>query len=291
LILPKIFQELTDSNFNFDKTSLSHYSSGQSGSIYTLQKGNSKLLAKVFNQNDGPLRMSSEVEGLQLLKSTKTVNIPEIILAKNLPSGSIFIMEFISGNQHNRKGAMPYLGRQLATMHQVRNTEKFGLYRNNYIGSLKQINTWNNLWPEFYFNNRLKPQIDMAVNQGLLPNDTIGNPENWIATIGNIYPDEPPSLTHGDLWAGNMIANHDSTPYLIDPAISYSHREMDLAMSRLFGGYTDEFYFSYNKVYPLVPGFNERVELSQLYYLLVHVNLFGKSYVSQTRTLLRQYFG
>ncbi|TVQ50117.1 MAG: ketosamine-3-kinase [Saprospirales bacterium] len=288
--LPKIFHELQDTGFVFKEDSLSYYSSGQAGSIYTITKEGTKMLVKVYTQNDGHNRMTAEEDGLKMLKQTNTVSIPEIYFAEKLYSGALLIMKYVESSHPHRK-SMSLLGTQLAQLHLSATKSCFGLNRHNYIGALDQCNKPYKKWSAFYFSCRLKPQIDMAISRGLLPNDTISNENDWIDTIDKIYPLEQASLIHGDLWSGNLVTDIEGLPYLIDPAVAYSHRELDIAMSKLFGGFSEDFYASYHEVYPLADGFFERMELSQLYYLLVHVNLFGKSYVSQTRNLLRQYFG
>jgi len=107
--------------------------------------------------------------------------------------------------------------------------------------------------------------------------------------IGEICPEEPPALIHGDLWSGNFLSAAADTPVLIDPAVSFSHREMDLAMSQLFGGFSPRFYQAYQEAYPCQPRLEERLEIYQLYYLLVHVNLFGEGYVRPVRNIVERF--
>ena len=102
------------------------------------------------------------------------------------------------------------------------------------------------------------------------------------------FPVEKPSLIHGDLWSGNIMGGAGGQAYFYDPAIYYGHREMDLAMTHLFGGFPNEFYEAYNSSYPLQPGFQERIDLYNLYPLLVHVNLFGGSYLEQALGILKR---
>ena len=119
--------------------------------------------------------------------------------------------------------------------------------------------------------------------------NTIIQFEKLFVELHNILPDESPSLVHGDLWSGNFMTGTDGEPCLIDPAVYYGHREMDLSMTKLFGGFDDKFYEAYNVEYPLTPGFEERVDIHNLYPLLVHVNLFGGQYVSQVRGILKRF--
>ena len=102
-------------------------------------------------------------------------------------------------------------------------------------------------------------------------------------------PEEQPALLHGDLWSGNLIVDDKGQPCLIDPAVHFGHREADLAMTRLFGGFQEKFYDAYQEAFPLGPDFEERVELFNLYPLMVHVNLFGGSYIHSVDNVLRKY--
>ncbi len=112
-----------------------------------------------------------------------------------------------------------------------------------------------------------------------------------ISRIPEICPPESPALIHGDLWSGNFLPNTDQQVVLIDPAVAYAHREMDLAMSQLFGGFSNLFYESYDNHFRLEPGFQQRVDIYQLYYLLVHVNLFGRSYAGAVERIANRYGG
>jgi len=107
--------------------------------------------------------------------------------------------------------------------------------------------------------------------------------------LEEIYPTEKPALLHGDLWSGNMMVAANGSPCIFDPAVYYGHREMDLAMMALFGGYGDSWIDAYNEVYPLENGWQERIEIGQLYPLMVHVNLFGGSYARSVESILQKF--
>lgn len=165
----------------------------------------------------------------------------------------------------------------------------FGLNHNNFIGSLHQPNRQHQTWPNFYIHERLLPQLSIAQQQNKLQVADYQDFENIFKKIPSLCPSEPPALTHGDFWSGNFLCNSEGHPVLIDPAVSYAHREMDIAMSRLFGGFDRPFYIAYQAAWPLEPGFEQRMPIYQLYYLLVHVNLFGGGYVNQVRSILNQF--
>lgn len=136
---------------------------------------------------------------------------------------------------------------------------------------------------------RLQPLVKLAYDSGLLDGQDARRMEILYKKLPEILPVEPPSLIHGDLWSGNYMVGNDGNPCIIDPAVYYGHREMDIAMSKLFGGFSPEFYRAYNEEYPMVKGWEKRVELNQLYPLLVHVNLFGEGYNRQVRQILKDY--
>jgi fructosamine-3-kinase len=105
--------------------------------------------------------------------------------------------------------------------------------------------------------------------------------ERTLPKILDLMPKEPPALVHGDLWSGNLMVDEQGNPCLVDPAVYYGHREMDIAFSRLFGGFSHDFYLSYHEAFPMEPGIENRIDLYNLYPLFVHLNLFGRSYFGQ----------
>lgn len=130
---------------------------------------------------------------------------------------------------------------------------------------------------------------ELAFTNGYIKTQDLSRLELLYKRLPDLYPEEPPSLLHGDLWSGNFLSAHDGTPCLVDPAVYYGHRETDIAMTRLFGGFSQAFYEAYNHHFPLEPGWESRISLNQLYPLLVHVNLFGEGYMGQVRQVLKQY--
>jgi fructosamine-3-kinase len=180
-------------------------------------------------------------------------------------------------------------GAGLAALHNI-HQEHFGWEISNYIGNLPQSNTVHPGWASFYLNERLKPQLKMAVDSGLLrPKDNPGD-GNLQEVLKGLFNDTSPALLHGDLWNGNYLISHTGEAYLIDPAVYRGHAEVDLAMSRLFGGFGQSFYKGYHSVRPRQHGADEREQIYQLYYLLVHLNLFGNSYRSAVKSILNRFF-
>ena len=157
------------------------------------------------------------------------------------------------------------------------------------MGSLAQVNRQGVSWTEFFIEERLKPQVELGELKGLLAGSILDQFEIVYEKLDSLYPAERPALIHGDLWSGNYLVNSAEKPVLIDPAISYSNRECDIAMTTLFGGFQQLFYDAYNEVFPLQQGWKQRLDLWNLYPLLVHVNLFGTSYLGGIRRTLAEF--
>ena len=172
------------------------------------------------------------------------------------------------------------LGRALAALHQA-SPPSFGLDHDNYIGRLPQPNGPRRDWATFYREQRLEPQLVMAERAGLVGAALRRRFEALYERLpAKVGPEEPPARLHGDLWGGNLHRDETGTPTLIDPAVFGGHREVDLAMMQLFGGFGPRVFAAYDEVYPRAPGHRERVPLYQLYFLMAHVNLFGLGYLS-----------
>ena len=229
----------------------------------------------------------AEAKGLSLLHSTGTIKIPEVILTGEAEGKSYLVLEYIEAGRR-RKDFYQDFGIKLAALHR-HSSSAFGLDHDNYIGSLPQSNSQHSSWVEFFITERLQKQIALARNSGVISNSTIQQFNNLFRSLPEFIPDERPSLIHGDLWNGNYMMAADGSACLIDPAVYYGHREMDLGMSGLFGGFSQEFYESYHEAFPLAPGFEERVDIHNLYPLMVHVNLFGGGYLSQVKSVLSQF--
>jgi fructosamine-3-kinase len=181
------------------------------------------------------------------------------------------------------------LGRGLAALHGS-GAPVFGLDRDNWIGSLPQHNQPSLAWAAFYGERRLAPLAREAVARRLLPTGTGARVERLIGRLEDLCgPPEPPARLHGDLWGGNAMADADGHPVLVDPAVYGGHREVDLAMMRLFGGFSARCLDAYREASPLAPGHEDRVDLYQLYPLLVHVLLFGGAYAGRLERALGRY--
>ncbi|MCC6412682.1 MAG: fructosamine kinase family protein [Saprospiraceae bacterium] len=230
-------------------------------------------------------RFRCEHLGLALVGASGVVQVPKVFAHGQASDLTAFIaMAFIRQGRPNRL-FWEKLGATLASLHGT-TAAQFGFSHNNYIGALPQSNRRHETWSAFFTEERLLPQTIMAMDSGLLTDNDVQRVEFICRQLPRLCPQEPPSLIHGDFWNGNVLCDVLGEPVFFDPAACFAHRECDLAMSRLFGGFDDVFYNAYEEAYPTEPGLEKRLPIYQLYYLLVHLNLFGIGYLGQVRNIL-----
>jgi fructosamine-3-kinase len=223
-----------------------------------------------------------EAEGLEWLKAAKVLRVPEVLSFSEADElgPACLVLERVKHGRRDRQYD-ERLGAGLAALHRT-GAERWGFVHNNYLAILPQNNLKTETWAEFYATRRIEPQLARAVDAGHISQPLRQRIEKALTRIAALVgPDEAPARLHGDLWAGNVLCDEHGAPVLIDPAVYGGHREVDLAMMRLFGGFSERVFAAYAEVYPLSDGTKERVPLYQLYPLLVHVNLFGAPYVPQ----------
>jgi fructosamine-3-kinase len=259
---------------------------GNINSIYLLETTTLPMVVKSNSSIEYPNMFEYEKKGLEKLEQTKTIRIVETINQVNSGHLSFLILNYIQP-KIKTKQFWENFGIKLNQLHQTQ-SNSFGLDSPNYIGNLPQPNNWCSTWAEFYVTQRLEPQLKKAIEKGFLKG-LIRQFEKLFHSIDTLFPKEPPSLIHGDLWRRNFISGENDTPFLIDPAIYFGHREMDIGMSLLFGGFEKYFYEAYNNETPLEKNWEERVPLTQLYPLLVHLNLFGNQYESSIKVILNRF--
>ena len=223
----------------------------------------------------------AEARGLRWLGEADAIRIPRVIAVSDARPAFLALELLMPAKR--RAGFDETLGRSLAALHAF-GAPSFGLDHDNFIGRLAQSNAVADDWAAFYWSSRLEPQLRLAADRGLVD----ATMRSSFIALERALPErvgdkEPPSRLHGDLWGGNLHADETGQAVLIDPAVYGGHREVDLAMMRLFGGFGERVFAAYRDAWPLAPGAAERVALYQLYPLLVHVNLFGGSYVGSVR--------
>ncbi len=262
-------------------------SGGSINNAYCLTTNHDKYFIKKNQADRYPEMFEKEAKGLDLLRESGAIRIPDVIGLGEFDNTSFLIMEFIE-SATQKPNFWKQFGQQLAQLHQNTNST-FGLDHSNYIGSLYQQNNPYNNWTDFYINERLQAQLKLARDNNQIDIATISKFENLYKRLDEIFPKESPALVHGDLWSGNFMVDEVGQPVIMDPAVYYGHREMDLAMTKLFGGFDDELYDSYNKCYPMEKGWENRVDICNLYPLMVHVNLFGGGYLGQVKSIVSKF--
>ena len=232
-----------------------------------------------------------EAEGLRTIAASRTIAVPKAygVVTDSETGIPMLWLEWITGERTEETDAL--LGEQLARMHQA-SGDQYGYDGTTYIGTLKQKNDKTNSWLEYYRDYRLAGQLKLGWER----NTIYGNRENKLTTLLerlHMWVPENPGvhLLHGDLWGGNWMVGEKGRPYLIDPSILYGDHEFELAFTQLFGGFSDEFYDAYTSVFPLSDTYADREPIYQLYYLLVHLNMFGEGYGSSVDRILAYYVG
>ena len=243
------------------------------------------------NQNAPGAMFAAEARGLRFLSEARALRIPRV-LAHSAPDERVvpgFLLLELIAPAKRRARFDEELGQGLAAMHRA-GAPSFGFAEPNFIGRLSQLNHAHETWAEFYRVERLEAQLALADAARRAPSGLRHSFDRLFSKLPELVGEsELPARLHGDLWGGNLHVDEQGAPCLIDPAVYGGHREMDLAMMRLFGGFSERVFAAYAEAYPLSAGHAERVALYQLYPLLVHLNLFGGSYASSVQSALSQY--
>ncbi len=259
-------------------------SGGDINEAYRITTACDSFFLKVNRSPDGPAMLNAEYQGLQAL-SSNGLPVPEVISSGQHSGTGFLLMGMLQVAEKSNQGSEE-AGRLLAQLHTTRQ-EIFGFEASNFIGSIPQDNSPTHDWPEFYIERRIEPLI--KDNASLLGSKAVNAWHGLKPRLPELLECNHPALLHGDLWGGNYLFTSNG-PVFIDPAVYCGDRLMDIAMTRLFGGFSRSFYDAYFETFPLsAEVLEERVHLYQLYYLLVHVALFGRSYVSSVEGILQRF--
>jgi fructosamine-3-kinase len=271
--------------------SLSAISGGDINQAYRASLADNRCVFVKVNHQAPPNMFEAEAIGLDWLRAAKAISVPQVLAYGRVGAKgrtSFLVLEWLEAGKPSRKFD-EHLGRRLAQLHRF-GADRVGLDRDNYIGRLPQCNQPRASFREFFAEQRLQAQFAMARRAGYFDSAMERDFERLIGRLDTLLGDEePPARLHGDLWSGNHVVGPDGEPWLIDPAVYGGHREIDLAMMRLFGGFGARVFSAYDEAFPLSPGYRERIHLMQLYPLLVHVNLFGGNYVAAVRQIIEEY--
>ena len=262
-------------------------SGGSINEAWHLAADGQQYFCKVNSNRTFPALFQKEINGLRKISSTGTILTPSALQAFEWNDTQLLLMEWIEPGLTNHDFWRVF-GRQLADLHR-HTSNQCGFEENNYMGSIPQSNSYRDSWSAFFVENRLMPMVNATSASGRLDKEHREQFETLYKKLPSIFNDDDFSLLHGDLWNGNFLVNRDSLPVLIDPAVYYGHRCVDIGMTKLFGGFDEGFYDAYDESYPLPPNYEEQCDVCNLYPLLVHLELFGRSYLGQIETILRKY--
>lgn len=263
---------------------ISSVSGGCINQTYCIEGGNHRFFVKLNNVTSMSM-FEAEATGLQEIKNSHTLRVPTPVCWGRNETNAWLVLEYLDIESTSKCGSTA-LGTGLAAMHRM-SFEKFGWMQNNTIGSTPQINEFSFDWIQFWRKHRLGYQLQLAQTNGYT-RELQKQGEHLMAELDAFFPGTPPiaSLLHGDLWNGNYSFDPMGHPILFDPAVYYGDRETDLAMTELFGGFPETFYAAYREAYPLDSGYKTRKTLYNLYHILNHLNLFGRSYLYQAEQMI-----
>ena len=256
------------------------------GEAWSCATPNARHFVKLASGCHAPL-LACEADGLVALAGTSTVRVPQIAAAGARDGAAFLALEWLDLEADTNGAA---LGRALAALHRSGAPcgpagERFGWHRDNWIGDTPQANGWCDDWCTFFRERRLAPQLALAASNGFASLHRDG--ERLLAELPRLLDSRPvASLVHGDLWSGNAGTLRDGTPVVFDPAVYVGDREVDVAMTELFGGLGAEFRSAYEDAWPLDAGHAMRRDVYDLYHLLNHLNLFGSAYLERCRATL-----
>ncbi len=254
---------------------------GSINQAFRISDGDRDYFLKL-NQASQYAMFEAEALGLREMAATETIRVPQPLCWGTAEGSCYIVMEYLPlGNSSS--DSWYQMGQDLAAMHRVTSDRGFGWQRDNTIGDTPQKNPWTADWVEFYVEHRLRYQFQLANRRG-----NFRRQEELMAAVPALLAGHTPepSLVHGDLWSGNASVTVDGTPVILDPATYYGDREVDIAMSELFGRFPQPFYDGYDDTYPLEPGYETRKILYNLYHIINHFNLFGGGYASQAQSMI-----
>ncbi|WP_128331372.1 fructosamine kinase family protein [Apibacter sp. HY039] len=262
-------------------------SGGDINNSFWVETENGNFFLKLNRAKPYPQMFRKEANGLLYLSDSGFVSVPKVIATGESNNIQYLVLEWIADNR-SKTPSWEDFGVSLAKMHQIVQP-CFGFKEDNYIGSIKQINTPSHTWEEFYSECRILKLAHILFNQKKIGAQELKQGQNVCKKLNEIFPEEKPALLHGDLWSGNYLVSSNNKIVLIDPAVYYGHREMDLGMTLLFGGFPSCFYEAYSEEYSLEKNWKQRLPLTQLYPLMVHAILFNGNYLLEVKKVLKKF--
>jgi protein-ribulosamine 3-kinase len=265
--------------------SYSKLTGGDINSVFRVETSPGIVVVKFNSNQKYPNMFEKEHAGLDLLSEKSNFKVPKVFRHGSFRETAYIVMEYIEPG----RGSYPQhlAGKSLAELHS-NSALQYGLDSANYIGSINQQNTWTQNWNDFFINQRILPLLEFCDSH--FSKNEHQRFDLMFKKLHEFFPDAKPSLLHGDLWSGNTFADSEGRPVIYDPAVYYGHYLMDLGMTKLFGGFSSEFYNAYSELRSLENNWEQACEIANLYPLMVHLALFGSSYKNQITQVLSTYF-
>ncbi len=282
----KIAEHITQvTEEKFEVTNHSSVGGGCINSGYKITNGTRNYFVKI-NQASLVEMFRAEALGLKQMWETQTIRVPKPLCYGTEGNNCYIVLEWLDLGGRGKDKSWEEMGHNLAALHRYQGKSEFGWDINNTIGSTPQINTWVADWAEFWVQHRIGDQLKLAKRRG----GSFSQGDRLLKIIPELLAgyQPQPSLVHGDLWGGNASVTADGEPVIFDPATYWGDREVDIAMTELFGGFPNAFYCGYNETWPLDDGYKQRKILYNLYHILNHFNLFGGGYASQAERMIQQ---
>jgi len=287
LLAEKLQHSASNSTSGIQLLQVERLTGGDIHEAYRLHTSLGDYFLKTNTHPESIRMFACEYHALEKIYHTHTIRVPRPIAYHHSNGRAFLLMEFLQRGKP-APGFWDIFAEQLAGLHRISHSQ-YGFDEDNYIGLIPQPNPQMQHWPEFFARARIAPLVKQAYDQQLLEKSELHLAETLIRKLPELLPDDRASLLHGDLWGGNFMVSDDGMPAIYDPASYFGHREMDIAMADLFGGFDRHFFEVYASLSGLEQGWRRRLRLHQLYYLLVHLLLFGRSYHHQVKDILHTY--
>ncbi|MGF1567421.1 MAG: fructosamine kinase family protein [Nodosilinea sp.] len=251
---------------------------------YQISDGTQRFFLKL-NQAAQVAMFEAEALGLKEMYDSQTIRVPKPLCWGTADGSAYLVLEWLDLGRGGEE-AWRRMGTNLAAMHRVTSPRGFGWGQTNTIGATPQPNPWTASWVEFYAEHRLGHQFRLARRRG----GHFPRQQEILGALPDLLAAHHPAaaLVHGDLWSGNAAVTQAGEPVILDPATYFGDREVDLAMTELFGRFPAAFYAAYDAAYPLAAGYARRKTLYNLYHVINHFNLFGGGYEAQANRMIDQ---
>lgn len=281
-----LIKEIIEARLSQNILKINRLQGGDINEVFDIQTLSRRYVLKLNEKDRFAQMFNIEARGLNLL-AKNGVFTPEVIDSFDEDDHQFLVLAYIE-TERPTVNFWKNFGHSLAKLHRG-SQDYFGLQEDNYIGSLGQVNAYKDTWETFFIENRIQPLIKKAFDLELLGSRHIKQFDAFSTAFDTLIPKERSSMVHGDLWSGNLLCSSQQSPVFIDPAVYYGHREMDIAMTKMFGGFDKTFLDFYNDVYPLEKGWEQRLAIHNLYPNLVHLILFGRSYLGGIESVIKNF--